>query len=141
LRSFRPAKYAGRQDETTRTLLILENNLGHGLRLGVRDAERDVLHAQACGDFCGFARQGHGGAAALFADYFEIDPAHAAAPAGAERLHGRFFGGEAAGVAFKFIFEPLAIFDFVGRKNAVDKPLATAFDGRLDAWDFGNIHT
>jgi hypothetical protein len=92
------------------------------------------------GDFRGFAGEGHSGAAALLAAYFEIDPANAAAPSGAQRLHGGFLGGEAAGVTLKFIFETLAIFDFVGRKDAAEKWLAVSLDGRLDARNFGNVN-
>lgn len=110
------------------------------MRFGVRDAEGDAFHAEAGGDFCGFASEGDGGAAALFADDFEIDPADAAAPAGAKRFHGRFFGGESAGVAFKLVLETLAIFDFVGRENAAQEGLTVALDGRFDARDFGDIH-
>jgi hypothetical protein len=107
----------------------------------VGDAEGDALHAELGGDFCGFAGEGDGGAAALFADYFEIDPADAAAPSGAEGFHGCFFGGEAAGVTLEFILEALAIFDFVRREDAAEEWLAVTFDGSFDARNFGNIHT
>ena len=107
----------------------------------MRDADGDALHAEMCGDFCSFAGEGDGGAAALFADYFEIDPAHAAVPSGAERFHGCFFGGEAAGVTFEFILEALAICDFVGSEDAAEEWLAVTFDGGFDARDFGDIYT
>ena len=77
----------------------------------------------------------------MFADDFEVDPADAAAPARAERLHSGFFGGEAAGVAFEFVLEALAIFDFVGRKDAAEERLAVAPNGCLNARNFGNVHT
>jgi len=120
---------------------IFKNYLGQGLRFGVGDAEGDALHAELGGDFCGFAGEGDGGAAAQFADNFEIDPAHAAVPSGAERFHGCLFGGEAAGVTFEFILEALAIFDFVGGEDAAEEWLAVTFDGGLDARDFGKIDT
>ena len=148
MRSFRPAKNAGPQDDTSLPSAyplsadsIFKNDLGQGLGFGVGDAEGDALHAELGGDFCGFAGEGKGGAAARFADYFEIDPADAVAPSGAERFHGGFFGGEAAGVTFEFILEALAIFDFAGREDAAKEWLAVTFDGGLDARDFGNIDT
>jgi len=100
-----------------------------------------VLDAELGGNFCGFTGEGHGGAAALLAGDFKIDPADAAAPAGAERFHGCFFGSEAAGVAFELVLETLAIFDFVGREDAAQEGLAVALDGCLDARNFGDIHT
>ena len=112
-----------------------------GLRFGVRDADGNAPNAEGGGDFSGFAGEGDGGAAALLADDLEVDPADAASPAGSERFHGRFLGGEAAGVAFELVLEALAIRDFVGREDAVEEGLAAALDGRLDARDFGNIHT
>ena len=100
-----------------------------------------MLHAELAGNSCRFTGEGHGGAAALLADYFEIDPANAASPAGAERFHGRFLGGEAPGVAFELILEALAIFDFSWREHAAQKQFAAAFDGGLDARHFGDVHT
>ena len=93
------------------------------------------------GDFCSFAGEGDGGAAALLADDFEIDPVYAAAPTGSERFHGRFLGGETASVAFELVLEALAVFDFVWREDASEEELAAALDGCFDARNFGNIHT
>ncbi len=105
------------------------------------DADGDALHAELSSDFRGFAGEGDRGTAAFFADDFEIEPADASAPSGSERFHGRFLGGEAAGVTFKLVLEALAIFDFVGRVDAAEEKLAAALDGRFDALDFGDIHT
>jgi len=88
--------------------------LGEGLVGGVADAEGDVFYAEADGDVAGFAVEFHGGAAAALADDFDVDPADAAAPAGAEGFHRGFFCGEAAGVTLVFIFETLAVFAFGG---------------------------
>jgi len=105
------------------------------------DADGNASDAEGSGDFCGFTGEGDVGAAALFADDFEIDPADAAAPSGSERFHGGLLGGEASGVAFEPVLKALAIFDFVGRVDAAEKGLAAALDGRSDARDFGDIHT
>jgi len=122
-------------------VLILENSLGEGLRFSVRDAEGDVLHAELGGDFCGFAGEGDGWAAGLFADDFKVEPADAAAPTGAERFHGGFLGGESAGVAFELVLEALAILDFVGREDPAEERLAAALNGRFDARNFSDIYT
>lgn len=119
--------------------LILEDDLGEGLVGGVGDAERDVFYAEALADFAGFAVEFYGGAAAFLADDFDVDPADAAAPSGAEGFHGGLFCGEAAGVAFVFIFEALAVFAFGGRVKAAEDCFAVALDGGFYALDFGEV--
>jgi hypothetical protein len=88
--------------------------LGEGLVGGVGDAEGNVFYAEAVSDVAGFAVEFYGGTAAALANDFNIDPADAAAPAGAEGFHRGFFCGEAAGVTLVFIFETLAVFAFGG---------------------------
>jgi YfiH family protein len=107
----------------------------------VRDADGNASDAESRRDFCGFAGKRHRRSATLLADDFQVDPAHAAAPSSAERFHGRFLRGEAAGVAFELVLEALAIFNFVRREDAAEERLAVAFDGGFDARDFGDIHT
>src|SRR5215472_1498942 len=87
------------------TALILEDDVCDGLRGGVGDAESDVFYAQGVGNFPRFAMQSKGGAAAAHPNDFDIDPAHAAAPACAQGFHRRFFGGKTAGVTLVFIFD------------------------------------
>jgi polyphenol oxidase len=113
--------------------------LGEGLVGGVGDAERDVFYAEGVGDLAGFAVKFNCGAAAFLADDFDVNPADAAAPAGAEGFHRSFFGGEAAGEAFVFVFETLAIFAFGGGVEAAEKCFAVALDGGFDAADFGDV--
>jgi polyphenol oxidase len=103
------------------------------------DAERDVFYAEAFADFAGFAVEFYGGAAAFLADDFDVDPADAAAPAGAEGLHRGFLGGEAAGVALVFVFEALAVFAFGGRVETAEDCFAVALDGGFYAADFGDV--
>jgi YfiH family protein len=105
----------------------------------VGDAQRDVFHAHPFGDVTGLAVEFYGGAAAFLADDFDVDPADAAAPAGAERFHRGFFGGEAAGVALVFIFKALAVFPFGGCEEAAKNGLAVALDSGLYAADFGDV--
>ena len=94
------------------SLFVLEDDLGEGLVCGVGDAEGNVFYAEAVSDVAGFAVEFYGGTAAALADDFDVDPADAAAPAGAEGFHRGFFCGEAAGVTLVFIFETLAVFAF-----------------------------
>lgn len=121
--------------------LALKNDLGEGLIGGVRDAYYDVLHIEAIGDMGGFAGELDRWAAALFAGDFDVDPADAAAPAGAERFHGGFFGREAACISLVFVLETLAVFLFLGGINAVQEGFAVALDGGLDARNFCDINT
>ncbi len=118
---------------------VLEDDLGEGLVGGVGDAEGDVFYAEAGGDVAGFAVEFHGGAAAALADDFDIDPADAATPAGAESFHRGFFRGEAAGKAFVFIFEALAVFALGGRVEAAEKRFAVALDGGFYAANFRDV--
>jgi YfiH family protein len=118
---------------------ILEDDLGEGLVGGVGDAERDVFHAKAIGDVAGFAVEFHGWAAAPLADDFDVDPADAAAPAGAESFHRGFFCGEAAGIAFVFILEALAVFALGGRVEAAKDRFAVALDGGSYSPNFRDI--
>jgi purine-nucleoside/S-methyl-5'-thioadenosine phosphorylase / adenosine deaminase len=115
--------------------------LGEGFVGGVGDAQGDVFDAEGVGDFAGFAVEFYGGPAAFLADDLDVDPADAAAPAGAESFHGGFFGGEASGVALVFIFEAFAVFAFGGRVEAAEKCFAVALDGALYAADFGDVHS
>lgn len=103
------------------------------------NAEGDIFYAEAFADFAGFAMEFHGGAAAALADDFDIDPADAAAPTGAERFHRGFFCGEAAGVPLVFIFEALAVFAFGGGVKAAEDGFAVALDGGFYAADFGDV--
>jgi polyphenol oxidase len=113
--------------------------LGEGLVGGVGDAERDVFNAEAFGYVARLAVEFYGGATAALANDFDVDPADAAAPAGAEGFHCGFFCGEAPGVALVFIFEALAVFAFRGRVKAAENCFAVAFDGGFDAADFGDV--
>ena len=119
--------------------LALKNDLGEGLVGGVGDAEGDVSYTEAVGDFAGFAVEFDGWAAAFLADDFDIDPADAAAPAGAESFHCGLFGGETAGEPLIFVFEALAVFAFGGRVEAAEKCFAVPLDGGFHAADFGDV--
>jgi hypothetical protein len=61
------------------------------------------------------------------------------APAGAESLHGRFFGGEPGGVPFAAVAMAFAIGDFLRREDALNESAAVPRDGSLDAVDLGNV--
>src|SRR5271157_5701674 len=55
-------------------------------------------------------------------------------------VHGRFFGGEASGVALCFVRFRLAVPDFCRSENALQKPLPEALDGRRDAIHLRNVN-
>ena len=113
--------------------------MGESLVGGVGDAEGDVFDAEVIGDFTGFAVEFYGGSAAALADDFDVDPAHAAAPAGAERFHRGFFRGEAAREPLILILEAFAVFSFGRRVEPAEKCFAVALDGGFDAADFGDV--
>lgn len=82
-----------------------------------------------------------GWAASFLADDFDVDPADAATPAGAECFHCGLFGGEAAGEALVFIFEALAVFALGGGVEAAEDCFAVALDGGFYAADFGDVNS
>src|SRR5580704_7463851 len=124
-----------------RSWSALKNDLREGLIGGVRDAEYDVFHFEAIGDMGGFAGELDRWAAALFAHYFDVNPADTAAPAGAERFHGGFFRGKAACVTLVFVFKALAVFLFLGGVQAAQEGFAVALDGGFDAGNLCDINT
>src|SRR5713226_6887107 len=97
-----------------RSSSAFENHLGERLSLRVRDAQRDPLYSKPLSNFGGFSGKRDRRAAALFSYHFDVHPAHAASPAGSQRLHDRLFRREPSRISFKFIFESLAVFLFVG---------------------------
>src|SRR5579862_2108520 len=82
---------------------------GGGERAAVRDADQHVADSRLAGDLRGATAQHNGGLAALARADFDVAPTDAAAPAGAQRLHYRFFGGPAAGVVLSVFLPPLAV--------------------------------
>ena len=65
------------------------------------DGEGYMFDAQSAGNFAGGAGQSQRRFAAGLADDFNINPAHAARPAGSQRLHGSFLRREAPGDVFR----------------------------------------
>ena len=81
----------------------------------------------------------HGRTASGHAGDFAIAPAHAVIPAGAESLHGGFFGGEARGIALEAIRLGIAIANLSRSVDALQKAVPEALDGLADAGDFGDV--
>jgi len=106
----------------------------------MRDRKRNVFDTDARREFSGNAAKAQRRFPAGQICHLDVHPAHAARPACAERFHRRFFHGESPGVTLKWISVPLAIFDFEGRENPLDKAAAIALDGRLDPVDLRDVH-
>ncbi len=107
----------------------------------MRDRDRDIFHAQPFSDLACYTLESQRRFAARFTAHFDVAPAHSTAPAGAKRLHRRFFRGEPAGVAFEFIFVLLAISHFTRRVQSLEECRAAPGDGRLDTIHFGDIES
>src|SRR6201986_1731504 len=97
--------------------LALQNNVRERLLGSVRDGERDIFVAELGSDGGGLPVKLQGGALAFRPDNFDIPPAHAMAPAGADGLHARFLGGEARGIALKASDLGLAVTNFALSEN------------------------
>jgi len=70
---------------------------------------------------------------------FQIFPEHAARVAGAERLHARFFRGEAGGEMRRRVPSPRTIGDLAFREDAVQEPVAVAIHSLCDSRDVGSV--
>src|SRR2546423_3626789 len=93
------------------------------------------------GDLARLSEESHGGPSAFFSYDFEVLPAHAAAPAGSQSFHRRFFGSESPRVSFELIFESFAVFSFRAGENTPQERIAAAPYRRLEAVHLGNVHT
>ena len=76
---------------------------------------------------------------AAAADDFDVAPEHALRVAGAERLHRRFLGREAAGEMNRRHAAPRAVRDFALGEDAVQEAVAVALDRGGDAMDVGGV--
>src|SRR5664280_1934795 len=122
-----------------RRFLGFENDLGHGLLLGMSDGKMGADCPKLLKEFCRLAVKHHRGPSTGGALDFDVLPGDAPAPTCSDGLHGRFFGGKASGVALRLIGLGFAVADFVGCKYPLQKSPAKALDGRLDAIDFCDV--
>ena len=93
---------------------ILKYDFGERGIAGMGDGDGDVADAELGSKLGGAAGEPNRRFAGNLTRHFKIRPAHAAAPAGAERFHGRLFYRKPAGVALVTVVVALAIFDFRG---------------------------
>jgi hypothetical protein len=70
---------------------------------------------------------------------FDVAPADAAAPAGAERFEHGFLRGPAAGVVLRGRFAGAAVFDLVVGVDARDEQLAVLLDHLRDSQAFHDV--
>jgi hypothetical protein len=101
--------------------------------------KRGILHAQPGGNLAGFSVKSDRRTSARQAHNFAIPPAHAVAPARAQSLHRRFFGGETRGVALHPVCLRVAVASFARRINALQKAVAKAFDRLPDARNLRDV--
>src|ERR1700675_4159285 len=89
--------------------LGFQDHDGHALFGSMSDGKRDVANLQLIGDLRRNAME------------LQSRPPPPAPPAGADRLHGGFLGGESRGVAFVAVSLSLDVCDFGGGVYAIDK--------------------
>ena len=106
----------------------------------VGDGERDVLDAQALGDGPRCPREFQRGLSAGFTDNFDIEPTHAASPAGSESFHRGLFSGESSGEPLGAVAVLFAVGNLRGSEETLEKPASMAVHGRLDAIHFRDVH-
>jgi hypothetical protein len=120
---------------------VLEDHLRKRPIAGMRDAHRNIFHSQTLGNRERRAVQRKRGFPAREPRHFDIHPAHAMRPPGSQRLHRRFFSGEASRVALHVVPVPLAVCDFARRVDAMQERLATPLNRRAQAAHLGQVHS
>ena len=85
--------------------------------------------------------KGDGWPAAGLATHFNVAPAHAMIPAGAQCFHAGFLRGETSGVAFNAVCLGVAILNLAVGENTPDETLSKTGDGLRNARHFRNVDT
>src|SRR4029077_3545600 len=120
--------------------LVFETDFRERAIAGMRDAQSDVPGSHAFCVLARYAMEEDGRPPAGLARHFNIPPAHALAPAGAQGLHGRFLGGKAPGVTLRAVAMPFAVGDLGRSKDAVQKHSAVAPDCFADSSNLLHVH-
>src|ERR1700686_3886560 len=118
---------------------VLQNHLGHRLLRRVRDRQSHILDSEFHREFSSPPVECHRRTASRHADYLAIAPPHSMIPAGAERLHGGLFGGEACGIALEPVRLRIAIAHLSRGEDALQKTLPEALHRMADAGNFGDV--
>jgi hypothetical protein len=79
-------------------------------------------------------------AASRLAAHFDVTPAHAMIPSGAESLHGRFLGSETRGITFHAVGLRLTVADFALGENPLKEAITVARNGLRNTRNFGNVY-
>jgi len=106
---------------------------------GVGKRERNVSSAHPSGKLGRLAVECDSGPASGLAGDFDVTPAHAMVPAGAERFHGCFLGGEAGGVTFHSIGLGIAVAYLAFGEHAAEESVTMAGKGLRDARNFRDV--
>src|ERR1700730_16313887 len=118
---------------------VFQNHLRHRLFCGVGDRQSHILDSEFQCEFSSLPVECHGWAASRHADYLAVPPAHPMVPAGAERFHGGFLGGEACGIALEPVRLRIAIAHLCRCEDALQETLPEALHGLADAGNFGDV--
>src|SRR5258708_25783017 len=97
--------------------LPFKYHLRKGLSRRVRNAQRNVFHAQLIRDLPRLAFERQRWPPALLPHHFNVHPPHASAPTRAQPFHRRLFPCNASRIAFKLLLEPFAILSLLRREN------------------------
>ncbi len=119
-------------------LLAEDHHLREGERVGMRDRDERRVAADGREPAAGAAMQVKLRRAAAAHD-LDVAPEDALRVAGAERLHRRFLGGEAAGKVDFGLAAPLAVRHFGLGEDTMDETITVTFDGCGDAWNVGRV--
>ena len=106
----------------------------------MRDGESDICDPQMPGDLRGAAVKTNGGAPSGLANNFDLQPTHAPAYAGSERLCTGLLCGEASGKTLCGISLAEAVGLFGGCIDAIEESLAEAIRGLLNPGDLNQVN-
>jgi hypothetical protein len=114
--------------------------MSDGLRCGVGERKRSMLHAQFLGKVGSHSMEHDRGTAAWLPLNLDIAPADTVIPSCSQRLHASFLRRKSSCESFYAVGFRLAIADFSWGKDALKKTVAEALNGCRHARHFDNIY-
>src|SRR5579864_2721360 len=118
---------------------VLKNDLCDRLLLGVRNGEGHVFDAELCSEFSRLAVERHRRTPSRHTHDFTVTPPHAVVPSCTERLHRRFFRGEASGVTLDAVGLRIAVANLARGEDALEKAAAETLDRLADARNLSDV--
>src|SRR5277367_4747736 len=103
-------------------ILIFQNHLCDGVLGSVSKRQCNMFRSQLSRKLRGFSMEGDRRTPSRQTADFYVSPGHTVVPSGANRLHGRFFGGKTGRITLHPVGFRIAVANFALSKDAANKP-------------------